>query len=413
VAHHFILPFRIGAPGRRREGRVSAVSETRRYVILGAGRQGTAAGFLLGQDPTHELVLADIDEEIARQSAARLERLGVAGRVSHARVDVSDEAAVTELVRGAAAVLSAAPYRFNLGITRACLAAGAGLCDLGGNTGVVRAQLDLHEEARRAGVAVVPDCGLAPGLANTLAAACLEHLDETRSVRLYCGGLPQRPRPPLGYHLVFDMEGLFNEYSGHALILREGRLCEIPALSEREELELPGVGRVEAFSTSGGSSTAPWSFEGKLQRFEYKTVRYPGHLAALRRLVLREFLSDRSLGELGGETRPRDLLGRFLRPLLDSSDDPDLVVLRVTASGLRGERPATITFDMLDRQDPITGLTAMERSTGFPAALVARFIGEGKVAPGAVPLELAVPPGPYLSELRETGLPLEETHDEV
>lgn len=385
----------------------------RRYVILGSGRQGTAAGYLLGGDPALEVVLADIDEEAARRSAARLERLGIAGRVRWARVDVSDEAAVSGLVRGAAAVLSAAPYRYNLGIARACLAAGVGMCDLGGNTGVVRSQLALHEEARRVGAAVVPDCGLAPGLANTLAAACLEHLDETRSVRMYCGGLPQRPRPPLGYQLVFDMEGLFNEYAGHALVLREGRLCEIPALSEREELELPGIGRVEAFATSGGSSTAPGTFEGQVQRFEYKTVRYPGHLAALRRIVLREFLSDRSLGELGPETRPRDLLGRVLRPLLDSSDDPDLVVLRVTASGLRGERPATITFDMLDRQDPITGLTAMERSTGFPAALVARFIGEGKVPAGAIPLELAVPPGPYLRELRETGLPLEETRDEV
>ena len=95
------------------------MSETRRYVILGAGRQGTAAGFLLGNDPAHELVLADIDEETARQSAARLERLGVSGEVRSVRVDVIDEAAVSELVRGAAAVLSAAPYRFNLGITRA------------------------------------------------------------------------------------------------------------------------------------------------------------------------------------------------------------------------------------------------------------------------------------------------------
>jgi lysine 6-dehydrogenase len=382
-------------------------------VILGAGRQGTAAAYQLARSTEHEVVLADVRQRAALAAVERLQRLGASGGALPARVDVTNEGAVTDLVAGAAAVLSAAPYRFNLAITRACLAAGVGLCDLGGNTRVVRSQLALHEEAQRAGAAVVPDCGLAPGLANTLAAAALERLEVTRQIRAYCGGLPQRPRPPLGYRATFDLEGLFNEYSGNAVIVREGKIAEVPALSEREELELPGVGRVEAFATSGGTSTAPWSFEGRLERFEYKTVRYPGHLAALRRLALRELLADRPLGQIEPGLRHRDLLARVVAPMVDFPDDPDLVVLRVTASGLREGRPATVTFDLLDRQDPITGLTAMERCTGYSAALVARFIGERRVAPGAVPLERAVPPGPFLEALGHTGLELRESWDEI
>ena len=155
-------------------------------------------------------------------------------------------------------MLSALPYALNLQAATSALEAGASFADLGGNTGIVLKELDLNDQAVAADVSIVPDCGLAPGLANSLAVRGMELLDRPRDVRVWCGGLPQQPQPPLNYQLVFYIGGLSNEYTGKAVVLRDGRRVELDAMEELEELEFAEpVGRVEAFLTSGGTSFAP------------------------------------------------------------------------------------------------------------------------------------------------------------
>lgn len=380
-----------------------------RYGVIGAGRQGTAAAWDMASfGEASEIRLFDLDARAAAAAAERINRLAGRPLATGRAVDVRDEAALVRELTGLDAALSAVPYFFNVSVARAAIAAGCHFNDLGGNTGVVRQELALDPEARSRGVSIVPDCGLAPGMGNTLAVHGLEQFDQPKKARIFCGGLPQNPRPPLGYKLVFSLEGLTNEYTGEAVVIHDGRRVTVPAFSGLEPLDVEGLGRLEAFYTSGGTSTCPWTFEGKLEQYEYKTLRYPGHYAMLKPLIDLGFLDQRPVIIEGTAISPRALAHTLLTKWIDFPDDPDLVVLRVEATGLQNGRHRTLRFELLDRQDPVTGFSAMERTTAFPAAIVTILQARGQVAPGAHPLEVAVPGGPFVTELRRRDIPMTE-----
>ncbi|MGQ9601801.1 MAG: saccharopine dehydrogenase family protein [Candidatus Bipolaricaulia bacterium] len=382
-----------------------------RYLILGAGMQGTAAAYDFARFGEAEtVVLADLDLERAEAAARRINRLTRGELARPARVDVTDERSLAQALRGVDAVLSAVPYRFNLEITKAAIAASVGMCDLGGNTELVLEQLKLDPQAKEAGVTIVPDCGLAPGMANTLAVYAMSRMERPREVRIWCGGLPQNPKPPLGYKLVFSIEGLTNEYFGKAYILRDGRVTEGETFTELEEIEFPPpVGRCEAFITAGGSSTCPWTFAGKLKTYEYKTVRYPGHYEKVKTLLELGLLDPEPIEVEGARVSPRELFHKVVPPRLAFPEERDLVVLRVACRGEDQGAPIEIQLDLMEFHDEATGFSAMERTTAFPAAIVAEMVAKGELEHGVVPLERAVPPGPFVAELARRGFRLTET----
>lgn len=373
------------------------------YVVLGAGRQGVALAYDLARNgEAARITLADLELGVAQRGVERLRGLLPQARCAWtaARCDVRAPDEVQEVLRGAHVVISAAPYRFNVALTDAALAAGASFCDLGGNTAVVREQLARHERAVAAGVSIVPDCGLAPGLGNSLAAHGIASMDEPQHVHVRCGGLPQERVGPLGYKLVFNFDGLINEYSGCGEFLRAGRHVQIPALTELEEIEFPPpLGRCEAAVTSGGTSTCPDTYHGRLESFDYKTVRYPGHFALVRAMFELGCFDERVVLRDQRMVEPRSVLRCLFEERLAYPDVHDLVVLRVTVSGRHAGQPRTVQYDLFDRHDGATGFTAMERTTAFPAALVACMQARRVIAPGARPLEVAVPAGPYFDEL--------------
>ena len=376
-----------------------------RYLVLGAGRQGVAAAYELARagDAAH-VTLADIDEARASAAAARIAALAPSVEVRAAPVDARDEAALERLLASHDAALSAMSYKVNEATTRAAISAGCHLNDLGGHTGVVRAQIALDGEARAAGVSIVPDCGLAPGLGNLLAAYAHERLGGAEALRIRCGGLPQRRVGPLDYKIVFSVEGLTNEYSGEAEVLRGGRRERVPAFTEPESLDLPApVGAAEAFVTSGGLSTLCEQLEGEVASLDYKTVRYPGHYDRVRAMIDLGFLSETPVEVAGQRVVPRELVHTLWGRAMAFPEEPDLVVLRVEGEG--GGR--LLRLDLVDRQDEVTGFSAMERCTAFPAVMVTIRQARGEVTPGAHRVERAFPLAPYVAALGEHGLALE------
>jgi lysine 6-dehydrogenase len=304
--------------------------------------------------------------------------------------------------------LSAVVYHLNVALARAAIASGCHFLDLGGNNDVVDATLELDAEARAAGVTVIPDCGLAPGMANILAARAVAAFDQADSVRIRVGGLPQNPMPPLDYQLTFSVHGLINEYAEPCRTLRDGlEVIEAP-LTGIEELDFPPVGRLEAFHTSGGVSTLTRTLRGRVRNLDYKTIRYPGHGAKMR------FLLD--LG-MAGETpvplgavaiAPREMLAAMLARVLPH-DGPDLIIVRIEAEGRRRGNPARYRLDLLDRGDEREGLTAMMKATAFPAAIIALMLARGDITQrGAVPQETCVPHERFVEELRSRGFDLRE-----
>lgn len=379
-----------------------------RYVVLGSGRQGVALAYDLAKNGEGEhVVLADADVEVARAAVQRLMGLlpGTKCGLEARACDVIRPEQVLETVRGADVVLSAVPYRFNAELAGLAVRAGCSFLDLGGNTAVVRAELALHDEARAADVSIVPDCGLAPGLGNHLAAYGVHELEEPRHVHVRCGGLPEKPVGPLGYKMLFHFMGLWNEYRGSAEFLRGGERVEVPTLTEIEEIDFGApLGKLEAAVTSGGTSTCPQTWQGVLETFDYKTLRYPGHWERIRTLFELGFMEPVFVTS-GGETlEPLAVTRALFESKLAFPDVRDLVVLRTAVSGLHHGRPRTLRLDLLDRHDEATGFTAMERATAFPAALVAHFQARRRVEPGARPLEVAVPAVDYFEELPLHGI---------
>ena len=283
------------------------------------------------------------------------------------------------------------------------------MCDLGGNTDIVWKELALDEEAREALVTVIPDCGLMPGLGNTLAVYAMSQIAQPHHVRIFVGGLPRHPRPPFDYLLTFHIGGLSNEYAGDAVYLRNGRIARVPVFTELEMLDFPEpVGGCEAFATSGGTSTCPWSFQDTLLTYEEKTVRYPGHCAAFRAFADLGLLDLAPLQVQGTSIVPREVFHTLLEPKISFPQDDDLVVLRVLCSGEDEEgQQVEAKLEVIDFLDADTGFRAMERMTGFPAAIVAHLMAAGRTPRGAVPLERSVDGEAFVAEWRRRGLPLD------
>ena len=370
------------------------------YTILGAGRQGAAAAFDLARfGEAGRIILCDANPEQAQKAAQRLNELIGKPLVEALELDVNDPAGLRQALGPADVALSAVPYYFNLEITRAAIETSTSLCDLGGNTDVVLTQLALDEEARQAGISLVPDCGMGPGMVNTLGAYVIELLDEARDVIIYDAGLPQKPIPPWNYELTFHINGLTNEMDGEAVFLRQGKITRVPTLSEPETLEFPGLGILEADVTSGGTSTAPWTYEGRLQTYENKVLRYPGHFEWLRAFKTLALFSEQAITVNGQSVIPRQVYHALLEPRLYSPRPRDIGVMRAIGKGIKDGRPAQVRVDLWDYYDETTGFTAMERLTGFHCAIMMGFQARREVPPGAQAVETAISASRFMAEV--------------
>jgi lysine 6-dehydrogenase len=376
------------------------------YIILGAGRQGTAAAYDLAvHGAAGRILLADADIEAARLAARRVNLLAGWEAASARLLDVSDSSGLHALLEQGQVALSAVPYYFNLEITRAAIAAGVHLTDMGGNTQVVWQQLDLMQDAQEAGVSIVPDCGMGPGLINTMGAYVIELLDEPHEVCIYDAGLPQHPLPPWNYQLTFHINGLTNEMDGEAVFLRDGEIVRVPTLTEPEFIEFPGLGRLEADVTSGGTSTAPWTFQGKLLRYENKVLRYPGHFEWLRAYKALGLFSEEPISVNGQRIVPRQVYHALFEPKISAPQVLDVAVIRARGRGVKEGRQASVNVDLVDYFDPLTDFSAMERLTGWHCSIMMAFQARGEIPPGVTPVEVAVPPARYLAEFVRRGIP--------
>jgi lysine 6-dehydrogenase len=376
-------------------------------LVLGAGLQGCACAYdLLQQPAVRQVTLADLRPDTLPPFLAGDWK----GRLRPVRLDVTDLAAVQETMRGHAAVMSAIPYYYNGPRARAAVEAGCHFSDLGGNTEIVFEQKKLHEQALAKGVSVIPDCGLAPGMVNILAAEGIRRLDRAEQVRIYVGGLPQSPEPPLNYQIVYSLEGALDYYTTPSWVLRGAKPVQVDALSEVEPVEFPApVGTLEAFHTGGGISTLPFAYEGKVEVMEYKTLRYPGHVAVMRPIRELGLLGIKPLEVKGQTVVPRDVFIAAVQPKLHKPQGRDLVALQVQVSGQKGGRPHAVRFRLIDYFDAEHGISAMMRTTGYSLSVTGQMQADGRITEKGVRTpDEAVPFRAYVDELGRRGIRIEE-----
>lgn len=385
---------------------------TYRYAVIGAGRQGTAAAYDFGRFGEAEVIwMADSDAARAEASARRLNALLNKPLARAMALDAGDPHSVAGWLRKERieAFLSAVPYFFNLGLTEAAIQAGAGMTDLGGNSDVVLEQLARGPDAAAAECAIVPDCGQVPGMGTSLVVFAMEQLDVTTDVFMWDGGLPQSPVDPWNYTLHFSIEGLTNEYHGDCLYIRDGRTVGIPALEEFEEVEFaPPLGKLEAFTTAGGLTTAARTFAGKLRTLQNKTVRYPGNFAQLKTIQRLGLLELTPVMVDGHPVVPRHALHALWDPQIRAAPETrDLILIRILAKGTRGGRPAEVLVDLLHFYDDATGFSAMEQGTGWHAAILTEAIAFGQVTAGVTPVEGAMTGADFVTQARRRGFKIE------
>ena len=376
-------------------------------LVLGAGLQGCACAYdLLQNNGISQVTLADV-------RTIRLPKFLAGdwkGRLCTIQLDVTDAAAVRAAFHGQAAVMSAIPYYYNGPMAKAAVECGCHFSDLGGNTDIVLEQKKLDGKARARGISIIPDCGLAPGMVNILAAEGIRRIDRPEKVKIFVGGLPQHPEPPLNYQIVYSLEGALDYYTTPSWVLRGGKPTQVDALSELELVEFPSpVGTLEAFHTGGGISTLPFAYNGKIETMEYKTLRYPGHVAIMRPIRELGLLSNEPIEVKGNKVAPRDLFIAAVHPKLHKPAGRDLVALQVQVTGQTGGKPARMSFRLIDYYDAMHGISAMMRTTGYSLSITGQMQVDGRVtAKGVHTPDEAVPFQPYVSELAKRGIEIEE-----
>jgi len=377
-------------------------------LVLGAGLQGSACAYDLLQNPeVTQVRLADLHFD---HLPAFLKPLA-GPRLIPTPLDVRDREAVLALMRECDAVMSAIPYYFNFQLAQCAVEAGVHFCDLGGNTEIVFKQKELAAAAAAKGVTVVPDCGVAPGMVNILAEHGIAQMDTVDAVRIFVGGLPQHPEPPLNYKIVYSLEGVIDYYTTLSWVLRDGKRVQVTALSELETVNFPEpVGDLEAFHTAGGLSTMAFRYEGKIPSMEYKTLRYPGHAAIMKTIRELGLFDLEPVDVKGTKVIPRDVFVSVVGPKLAKPDSRDLLALRVTVTGTKGGKKALRQFDLVDRFDETIGVSAMMRTTGYSLSITGQMQVRGEVSPpGVWTPDECMPAEAYIAELRIRGMDLRET----
>ncbi|MDM7921934.1 MAG: saccharopine dehydrogenase C-terminal domain-containing protein [Pyrinomonadaceae bacterium] len=224
---------------------------------------------------------------------------------------------------------------------------------------------------------------------------------------------------------------MINEYVEVARVIRDGKITEVPSMTELESLAFDGFPPLEAFQTSGGTSTLPDTFLGSIKELDYKTIRYAGHCDKFKAMIDLGLCSSEEIVVDYQKVKPRKVFGELLQLHLPA-DGPDYVLVRLefvgtgcksphvskgdtgaaagTASEISDRRSQTLRYDIVDKFDPATGLSAMMRTTAFPASIIAQMMAKEEVLlRGATPQEKAIDPNIFVAELARRNITISES----
>jgi lysine 6-dehydrogenase len=335
-------------------------------LIFGAGMMGKAIA--------HDLMTNNVEVRICDIKKIQIPNFFT--------LDASDVDAVTKEMKKEDLVINALPYDFNYILSKIALKTKTDYIDLGGNTYISKKQLQLDNEAKKTGITIISDSGLAPGMTNILA----YHLWQNgiKDINIRVGGLPQKPIPPLNYALFFSIRGLINEYLEDSIVVENGQVKTKQSLTGLEDIKFVGFPKLEAFYTHGGISNLPNTLSG-INTLEYKTIRYKGHADYFIMLKQLGFFTDHA----------RNFTESILRTAL-STDTKDVVLARIYGGDIQ--------MEMVDYYDNIHNVTAMARTTGFPTAIIAKMILNGTLSNGAYSPEEIVDYHKFIDELKKRNI---------
>lgn len=355
-------------------------SKLMRVLVLGSGNIGSTAAWDMAKNMSScDIVIADRDARRAKDVADRIGE----SNVSWVHLDAANHGQLLRTLKDCDLAMGFLPGNLGYGLMKACIEARKDLVDV---SYMAENPVRLHQAAASAGITIVPDCGLAPGISNLFVGHSFQKLDKTKAVHVMVGGLPEKPVPPLGYIVTWSPESLIDEYTRKAIIVKQGRRVQVEALSGIESIEFPGVGKLEAFFTDG-LRTLLYTMDGVGDMWE-KTLRYPGHAEKIKLLEAMGLFRKEKIKVEGLEVSPRKLMVKLLQQTLRKPEVKDFVALKVEVYGVNNGERTGYTYHMLDNCDRRRGITAMARTTAYPMSIVAQLILGGAIKEkGIVPPE--------------------------
>jgi len=364
-----------------------------KIVILGSGLMGRGIAFdLIKNSDFKDITIVDNYKNNLEETKLLLSD----SKINYLLANINQEKTIKEIFKENDIAVSAVPYTYNLRLTENAVKYRTHFLDLGGNNEIVQSQKKLKEKAKEKKITIIPDCGLAPGLVSIITKEIVEELSNINYVKIRVGGLPLEPKPPLNYQLVFSPNGLINEYVEDAIVLDNGNITNKKSLTEIEEIIFPQpFGKMEAFITSGGCSTLPYSYIDKIKYLDYKTIRYPGHC---------DYFKD--LLNIG----PRDKLISYLKKNIPRNGK-DVVLLKVFSKGKKDDLDINIDYTMIDYFDDKNNISSMMRTTSYPTSIIAQFIQKEIInKKGVFCPEEIIPCDLFFNELKKRGIMLSKEY---
>ncbi|RWM74544.1 MULTISPECIES: saccharopine dehydrogenase family protein [Mesorhizobium] len=379
-------------------------------VLGGLGLQGRAAiADLVASAGVEEVVCVDT----APDGAARLGGLTDLARVRFVVPEGAIAPVLANVLSGVDAAIDLLPQPLMREAVQAAIATRTPLV----TTNYGKTIADLAPAAQKAGVSIMTECGLDPGIDLVLYARAARQFDDITAIDSYCGGIPE-PKAmakPLCYKVSWNFDMVLMSQNRDSVLVEDGKRVDVPAGQQHDnpfihQIEVEGLGRLEAFPNGDAAHYAGMLAAAKgLQRSGRYSLRWPGWSAFWAPLKELGFLSEDKVPGVGAS--PREFLGRLLGPRLQyGTDEKDLCVMRNVFTGIQGGRRKTVTSDLVIERDLASGLFGMSLGVGYPASIVAQMLARGEITePGLLNPLLHVPDGRFLDELARRGIRVSET----
>jgi lysine 6-dehydrogenase len=352
--------------------------------VFGAGLMGAAiARDLVKSKQVDQVTVYDID----RRRLQTLTREGHSSKLAARVHDVRRSSETARLLKKVDVGIGALPHGLSEYAIRSAISARVNFVDLifGWRFG----QAEINSACKRRGITIIPACGLAPGLTNILTMDAAEQMERVDEVHIKVGGIPENPKPPLNYRIVFSFQAVLEEYLRKARIIKDRRIVDVPALSGLETINFPPpVGRCECFYTDGLSTLIQTI--RKTREMDEKTIRWPGHAEQIRTLIDCGLLETKPVIYRNQSITPREFVSKTLSERLALGNDKDLTLLRVDVLGKKNGKLTRHRYQMVDHYDGRHRMTSMARTTAFPCSIAAQILASGRIQQkGLVPPEMA------------------------
>lgn len=385
-----------------------------KIAVLGAlGLQGRAALRDLAASPrVREILCADCDLSAWEALRTQLDT----SRITPVRIDASSRRDLVALLgQGVDAAIDLLPLSFMENAFEAAIEARVPLVSTNYGASIRR----LDGRARQAGVSLMPECGLDPGIDLVLCGEAVRRFDELREIQSYCGGIPEPAActNPLRYKISWNFDMVLRTQKRHSVFLVKGERVEVPPERQHETelihtVPFPGLGELEAVPNGDAAFYVELLGLGEQVRDAGRwALRWPGWCAFWRPLKRLGFLAEEPLFGPECPLTPHEVMVRLLAPQLQYGEgEKDLVVMLNRFAGLKDGRERTLTTTLLIERDLASGLFAMNRGVGIPASIVAQMLAAREIAaPGVLNPAVDVPYAPFMAELAARGLVVKES----